>query len=516
MAAKKGGRAAIYARISRDKKDDGATLDTQVDLCRELAEKLGLEIIAEYREQEGTGASEKSKAKTRPQYEAMLDAVRAGEIDVILAYSDDRITRRPVELEALIKLVDQTGLKIHTVRTEHYDLGTTQGITTARILGAVAAGEARTIAERQKVMFRSNALKGKPKLQRQRPFGWEEDGTTLRESEAALIRAAVKKVIAGSSITAIAREWEAAGVLTAAGNTKWEHSTLKKVLLGWRTAGIRTYQREPLFDERGELVHGLWEPIITLDEREQALTRLRAHARIKKRQGSWPLSGLLRCGECAGSLYGQVPSGRRNRATYACKQGHTAISAGLLEQLVIKELAGRLLEKSEREQEAAPKPRSAEEWPQHKRLSAVREKIAELMEAYRKGTLPASVVFAQVDLLSEEQKQLESDLAEFLVVEAPPVAPIRKPAEAYEWLMELRGPFMREAPKPAKAWENQPWGIPLDEPGEESMTATPQQVEELNQTLKSELESIIIRKGVRGRNQLSEEAFAERVDFLWR
>lgn len=520
-------RAAIYARISRDKRDDGATVKRQISQCRELAMELGLNVVAEFPEEDGTGASEKSKVVKRPQYDAMLEAARQGEFEAILAYSDDRLTRRPLELEELIKLVDKTEITIHTVRTKHYDLSTTQGITTARILGAVAAGEARTISDRQKSTFRDNALAGKPKLQRQRPFGWKTDGVTLEPSEAALIREGLQKILEGSTVTAIAREWEAAGVLTAAGNAKWEHGVLRNVLTGWRTAGIRTYRtqskdgtdtREPLLDADGEMVRGIWEPIITLEERSLAIALLQKHARIKKRQGKWPLSGLLSCAECAKALYGQLPSGRRTRAMYACKNGHVSISAGLLEQLVIKELLNHIYAKQSNRHETKPEqPKTAEDWPQHARLVTVGKKISELLDAYNSDQLPASRVFAQVNKLDEEQSQLERELEVFLAQQAELSGPMRNSADLVEELLGLQGQFMRTHRKKSEEWENQPWGASdATQDEEETFSASSEEVEELNQLLKRELETIVVKKGVRGRTRASEEAFAERVDIVWR
>ncbi|MGO3342198.1 MAG: recombinase family protein [Glutamicibacter arilaitensis] len=462
-------RAVIYARISRDKKDGGSTLDGQIDLCQKLAERHGLTVVGQYREADGTGASEKSSARNREEYDAMLKAAEAGEFEYILAYADDRLTRRPTELEQLIGLVDKTGLKIRTVRTEHYDLSTTQGITTARILGAVAAGEARTISDRQKITFERNAYEGKPKLQRQRPFGWEEDGSTLREPEAQLIREAVEEVKAGATIASIRHKWNQAGIKTAVDpeqskkvekpDGQWGWSVVSRTLLGWRTAGVRTYKRKPLRDTEGELVMGTWEPIISLQDRTEALAALSRHSRIKLRTGSWPLASLLRCGECTKPLYGQLPTGTRNRATYSCKNGHVGISAGLLEQYLISESiqrAYRAIESGQAAQET--KSKETTDWPKLSQLQALSFKMNEIMEAYRKDRLPGAIAFEQVDELEKERKQLQLELDDFLKVDGAPPSQLRRTSEALEWLQGVQGQFLRVTPKKAKVGESQPWG----------------------------------------------------------
>lgn len=532
MTGRKPHRAAIYARISRDKKDDGATIQGQLDLCRKLATRHGLTVVAEFAEPDGTGASEKSQAKERQQYDAMLNAARAGEFNTILAYADDRLTRRPAELEELIALVDATGLSIRTVRTENYDLSTTQGITTARILGAIAASEARTISDRQKITFERNAREGKLKRQRQRPFGWEQDGATIREDEAALIRSAVEEIKAGATIASIRHKWNQAGIKTAVDPSQskkeqtptgeWEWIVLHRTLLGWRTAGVRTRHRKPLTDDQGNYVMGQWEPIISLEDRTQALAALERHSRKKLRTGSWPLAGLLRCGECGKPLYGQLPSGARGRASYGCKTGHLAISAGLLEQLIIRWTIQRAYEaQAKGTDQQQPKRKQPEDWPGLQELTSVREQIAELMDAYKTKTLSGRIVFPQVDALDQTQKQLEKELEEFLAEAAAPPSLLRQSSEALEWLQGIQGQFQRITPSTAKPWENQPWGEattkankPTTRPQELPYAAANEETEELNQLLRGELEMVVIRKGKPGRQ--SQTTFEARVDPIWR
>ncbi|MGX1792281.1 recombinase family protein [Microbacterium sp. NPDC055312] len=537
-----GKRAAIYARISRDKKDDGDTLDGQIDLCRKLADKYGLDVVAIYREPDGTGASEKSTAKKRVEYDRMLAAARNREFEYVLAYADDRLTRRPMELEVLIKLVEDTGLKIRTHRVENYDLSTGPGVVNARIMSAIAANEARLISERQRLTFERHAYAGKPKRQRQRAFGWEENGITIRESEAALIRQAVEDIKAGASIASIQHKWNHAGVRTAVDpeqskkeekpDGQWEWSVVYRVLLGWRTAGIRTRHREPLRGADGQLVRGTWEPIISLEDREQALAMLGRLSRKKLRTGSWPLAGILRCGECTKPLYGQLPSGTRSRAIYACKKGHVGISAGLLEQYLIKESVRRAYEASKKRSADRPKPKVAEDWPKFDELREKSRLIDELMDGYKAGKLPAAIAFAQVDELDRERSDLQKQLDAFLAVQPAPQSPLRRTSEVLEWLMEIQGPFLRETPgqledgqKPGESFD------PIDEraaspghpeeskvkkerPQELPYVASPEETEELNRLLRSELEMVVIKKGKAGRQ--SEAQFKARIDPVWR
>ena len=73
--------AAIYARISADKGGDGLGVDRQEADCRALAERLGWSVEQVFIDNDVSAYS----GKMRPQYRAMLDAVRAERIKGIVA-----------------------------------------------------------------------------------------------------------------------------------------------------------------------------------------------------------------------------------------------------------------------------------------------------------------------------------------------------------------------------------------------------------------------------------------------
>jgi DNA invertase Pin-like site-specific DNA recombinase len=77
-----------------------------------------------------------------------MQDVIAGGIDVMLAYSTSRLTRRPLEYERLIELTALTGLDIQTVVSGPVQLGTADGRAIARVLAVIDAAEAERMSER--------------------------------------------------------------------------------------------------------------------------------------------------------------------------------------------------------------------------------------------------------------------------------------------------------------------------------------------------------------------------------
>ncbi|MGO2140851.1 MAG: recombinase family protein [Leucobacter sp.] len=495
--------AAIYTRISRDAEGNRVGVQRQEADCRALAEALGLEVSKVYSDND-IGASNRTGNKPRPAYAEMLQDARDGLIKTIIAYSNSRLTRRPLEWVALISLAEAGKIQIKTVASGSHDLTTADGRAVALTVAAWDSAEAERISERQTAAFHHRALQGKPKIQRQRAFGWEKDGLTIREEEARLIREAVEEILRGVTVSHIARKWEEQGVRTAAGGEHWEHSVLRRVLVGWRTAGVRTYKREPLYDEHGHPVMGTWDAIISLDDRSQALLALDQHTRKKKRQGKWLLSGLLRCGTCAKSLYGQLPSGSKTRATYACRKGHLSISAGILEQQVLGETINHIYTASEDRKQrgnAADLVEPASTDPaQVRRVDEISAKITELMDAYRAGILPAAIVFGEVDTLYEERAELQA-----MIDASKTRLPRRLPgltgdaAESLELYLDV---FKRPTPEPG------PGQTKRDVP-EEQPDAPQELVDDTNAMLRLAIESIVIRAAAKGLRPI------DRVDIHW-
>ena len=88
-------RVAVYARSSSDRDGNQTSTDRQVVACRLLAEARCWEESSEYVDVDLSAY----KAVTRPRYEALLAAIRGGEIDGVVVWKLDRLVRRVVEFE---------------------------------------------------------------------------------------------------------------------------------------------------------------------------------------------------------------------------------------------------------------------------------------------------------------------------------------------------------------------------------------------------------------------------------
>src|SRR5207244_9341412 len=141
-----------------------------------------------------------------------LADVEAGLRDAVICVDLDRLTRRPVELEAFMDLAERHGVALANV-SGNTDLSTSDGRLTARIMGAVARQESERKGERMAREAEQAAHNGVPRGSR-RPFGYAPDRVTICEAEAELIRAAAQRVLDGASVASIARDWNERQIAT--------------------------------------------------------------------------------------------------------------------------------------------------------------------------------------------------------------------------------------------------------------------------------------------------------------
>jgi site-specific DNA recombinase len=307
-------RALIYTRISKDREGAGLGVDRQRQDCADLADRLGWQIVGHRNDNDLSAYS----GKPRPGYRALLDDLEHGRADAVLVWHTDRLHRRPVELEEYINICDPRGVITQTVKAGPLDLATPSGRMVARMLGSTARYEVEHMIERQQAAKLQAATAGRWKGGR-RPFGYESDGVTIREDEAAEIRRATDQLLAGVSLCAIARDWNARGVTTSTGGP-WKPTEVRKLLARPRNAG--------LMEHRGEVIGPASWPAIVPESSWRAVRALLADESRRTTTGNarrWLGGGLYLCGICEKPLRattaGTGGRGRGHVAAYRCPHG---------------------------------------------------------------------------------------------------------------------------------------------------------------------------------------------------
>jgi hypothetical protein len=249
------------------------------------------------------------------------------------------------------------------------------------LLGAAARYEGEHKAERQRRKHRELAEAGKPSGGGDRPFGFEPDRVTIRESEAGLIRDAVAQILAGRSLRSIVMAWASAGV-TGPRGAAWSKTPFKRMVTSPRIAGLR--------EHRGAVVGpAVWPGIITPAQREAIVAIVNDRARPRVAPTRYLLTGgLARCGRCGAAMVAR-PNERKDRR-YACAKeyggcnGTFHLAATLEDHVrdqVLDALSGPALDAMRKEASADDDDGLGAE------LAAVEARRREAVDAYGRGQM---------------------------------------------------------------------------------------------------------------------------------
>lgn len=187
-------RVALYLRVSTD----GQTTSNQQRELHEAAQREGWRVVAVYEDQGISGAKGRDK---RPAYSKLLKAVTRREIDLVAAWSVDRLGRSLVDLLSFLQELHakDVGLYLHQ---QGIDTTTPAGRAMFQLLGVFAEFERSMIQERVRAGLQRAKAQGKQ-------LGRPKVGPTL-EAEVRRLRAqgvGVRKTarLAGVGVSVVQR-----------------------------------------------------------------------------------------------------------------------------------------------------------------------------------------------------------------------------------------------------------------------------------------------------------------------
>ena len=357
----------IYCRISDDREGQRAGVERQERDCRKRAELLGWDVVTVLVENDLSAYS----GKRRPEYERMLDMLRAGEADAVLALSPKRLYRQIKDAFEFFDLITARDIKVETIKQGRYDLSTAEGRRDARRAAIDGQYESEEIGERVRDAKADNVAQGTYRGG-PRPFGYEADGTTLRslqcpscpgregfavdrtcracgaesvnapDSEAWFTEQATDSVIAGESLRSICADWASKGVLSTGRRRKQPDGTrgeiervqiqpteLRRILLRPRNAGF--------IEHHGEIVGKAQWPAITAEEKWRACKGILENPERRTTTSNarvWLGANIYRC-YCGETLRGSTTGvggvkkagvdGKTHRPAYRCRTGRHVV-----------------------------------------------------------------------------------------------------------------------------------------------------------------------------------------------
>jgi DNA invertase Pin-like site-specific DNA recombinase len=134
-------RAAIYARVSTT---NGQTPENQLAQLREVATKAGWEVAGEFVDEGISGAKGRDK---RPAFDNLCKAATKRQVDVVMAWSVDRLGRSLQDLVAFLGDLQASGVDLY-LHQQGIDTTTPGGKALFQMMGVFAEFERAMIRER--------------------------------------------------------------------------------------------------------------------------------------------------------------------------------------------------------------------------------------------------------------------------------------------------------------------------------------------------------------------------------
>ena len=284
-------RVGVYARISDDKDGNQTATARQMADARAMAERKEWEVVDVFEDVDVSAFNTKAK---RPEFERMLVAIREGEIDGVIVWKLDRLSRQQRDLARVLETCAPHKAFVASV-TEPIDTRESYGQFVAELLVAQARMESANTSVRQKRKAREQAEQGLPPTNGKRCFGYDKRYSVLVAEEAAVIREARDRLFAGETLRSVALDLGRRGVVGTEGNA-WRAQLLKRLLVSSTIAGFREID--------GIRHQGSWPAVIS--EEESLRLRILLHRRDGVPRSSparkYLLTGFVRCGICAGRM----------------------------------------------------------------------------------------------------------------------------------------------------------------------------------------------------------------------
>ncbi len=237
--------AAIYARVSSEQQREANTIASQTAALIEFAQSHDLEIPQEWVfEDDGfSGAT-----LERPGLERVRDLAAEGQIQVVLAYSPDRLSRKYAYQILLIEELARNGVETLFVKAPQGSSAEDQLLV--QFQGMISEYERAQILERSRRGKRHRAQSGEVSVMSGAPYGYRYVRKTDEAPAAYVLLEAESRVVEriyemytveGLSIGEISRRINAEGIPTRKASARWERSTVWAVLRNSAYRGVACF-----------------------------------------------------------------------------------------------------------------------------------------------------------------------------------------------------------------------------------------------------------------------------------
>lgn len=326
-------RVAAYCRVSTDSEEQATSYEAQVEhYTKYIENNPEWEMAGIFADDGISGTS----TKKRGEFNRMVEACMAGQIDMIITKSISRFARNTLDCLKYIRELKEKNIPVFFEK-ENINTMDSKGEVLLTIMASLAQQESQSLSQNIKLGLQYRYQNGEVQVNHNRFLGYTKDESghlIIEQTEAEVVKRIYREYLEGGSLTQIARSLEADGILTAAGKTKWRPETLRKILRNEKYIGDallqKTYTVDFLNKKRVQnngivpqyYVENSHEPIIPrnlyMQVQEEMVRRANLHSGEKRKKrvysSKYALSSIVYCPKC-GEIYRRIAWNNRGKSS---------------------------------------------------------------------------------------------------------------------------------------------------------------------------------------------------------
>ncbi len=285
-------KAVIYARYSCEKQTE-QSIEGQLRVCNEFAERNGYTVIHNYIDRAVSGKTDK-----REQFQQMLKDSANKDFEFVIVYKLDRFARNRYDSAINKATLKKNGVKVLSACEQITD--TPEGIILEAMIEGMAEFYSAELSQKVKRGMRESCIKGNAAgIQPILGYCIVDKKYQIVESEAAIVRKVFSDYVGGTTIKEIVEWLRVSGIRTHRGNV-FSFGRVSDMLHNQKYIGKCAYG--------GEIYENMIEPIIdeaTFYRAQEKLTENVHKAARSKAAEKFILSGKLICAECGELMTGE-------------------------------------------------------------------------------------------------------------------------------------------------------------------------------------------------------------------
>ena len=313
-------KAAAYCRVSTDSDEQETSYEAQVNHYTSFIQSHpGWELAGIFADEGLSG----TQAKTRPQFNAMIEACENGDVNLVITKSISRFARNTLDALNYIRKLKALNIPI-IFEKESVNTLEASGELMVTILASIAQQESASISQNVRMGINFGFQEGRGRVNFSSFLGYRRGAKAgtyeIVPAEAEIVRRIYRQYLEGFSPKMIADGLMEDGVCTPSGGEHWYPSTVASILENEKYAGdllmqkwyVEDYLTHKCVKNSGEkpqyFVEDDHDPIVPKavfyqvqgeKKRRSGLTKDPSKLRFGNRLA---LNGRLICGKCGRTL----------------------------------------------------------------------------------------------------------------------------------------------------------------------------------------------------------------------